>query len=44
VRNAGNAVRIHTSYARKTAHGFRYSPLLDRAANWLGRKLVLKVL
>jgi hypothetical protein len=44
VRHAGDAVKIHTSYARKTAHGYRYSPLLDRGANWLGRKLALKVL
>jgi hypothetical protein len=43
VRNFSRAAKIHTGYAVQTKHGMRYSPLLDQAANWLGRTLALSV-
>jgi hypothetical protein len=43
VRHFSQAARIHTGYAVQTSHGMHYSPLLDQAANWLGRKLALSL-
>jgi hypothetical protein len=43
VRHFSQAARIHTGYAVQTRHGMRYSPLLDQAAGWLGRKLALSL-
>ena len=39
IRHFAAAARIHTGYAVQTAHGWRYSPALAAAANWLGRRL-----
>ena len=40
VLHYSRAAKVHTSYAVKTKRGMRYSPVLARAANWLGRKLL----
>ncbi len=33
------AAKVHTSYAVQTSHGYKYSPLLAEAANWLAGKI-----
>jgi Cutinase len=35
-----HAAKVHTSYAVKTKHGVRYSPLLTQAASWLASRII----